>query len=94
MKNFALVGTLVGSIVFLLVGILPAMAYGGYAGLLLAGGLGFGEHLMAGFGMGLGAFGVGSLFCVLGAILGVGLQGLVYGATQSYGFLVSRFDVN
>lgn len=71
MKNaLTLVGSLVGITVFFVVALLPAMAYGGYAGLLLANGLGFAHRLLVVFGMALGIMGVGSLFAVLGAITG------------------------
>ena len=54
----------------------PAMAYGGYAGHLLAGGIvgaqtaGIVARSLVVFGMALGVVGVGSLFAVLGAMAG------------------------
>ena len=72
-----LVGAGIGLALFLAVALLPAMLYGGYAGLLLAGGI-FGTPVVPTllpralivFGMVLGVVGVGSLFAVVGAVAG------------------------
>jgi len=72
----ALVGATLAIIAFFVVGLLPAMAYGGYAGHLLAGGIvgaesaGLIARALVVFGMALGVVGVGSLFAVLGAMTG------------------------
>jgi uncharacterized membrane protein len=75
-KTPALIGALLAIIAFFVVGLLPAMAYGGYAGHLLAGGIvganigGLVARSLVVFGMALGVVGVGSLFAVLGAMVG------------------------
>jgi hypothetical protein len=69
----SLVGAAVGLALFLALGLLPSLLYGGYAGVLLAGGL-FGTPVQATFavrglvifGMVMGVVGVGS-----GAAVGV-----------------------
>jgi|SRR5512133_2637121 hypothetical protein len=72
----ALIGSAAAIIAFFVVGLLPAMAYGGYAGHLLAGGIvgaesgGIIARALVVFGMALGVVGVGSLFAVLGAMSG------------------------
>ncbi len=78
-----LVGAGIGLALFLAVALLPAMLYGGYAGLLLAGGI-FGSPVQATllpralivFGMAMGVVGVGSLFAVLGAVAGAAVSAL------------------
>jgi hypothetical protein len=73
-KTVAVVGAAVGFALFLGVALLPALMYGGYAGLLLAGGI-FGTPVEPGilsrglvvFGMVLGVFGTASVFAVAGA---------------------------
>ena len=72
----AVVGSFAALIAFFVVGLLPAMAYGGYAGHLLAGGIvgaetgGLVARALVVFGMALGVLGVGSLFAVCGAMVG------------------------
>jgi len=72
----ALIGSAAGIVAFFVVGLLPAMAYGGYAGHLLAGGIvgaetgGIVARSLVVFGMALGVVGVGSLFAVVGAMCG------------------------
>lgn len=76
-KLFSLIGAGVGLVLFLAVAMLPAMLYGGYAGVLLASGI-FGAPIQPTFlvrtlivgGMILGTLGVASLFTVLGAAAG------------------------
>jgi hypothetical protein len=76
-KTPTLIGAGIGLATFLAVALLPALLYGGYAGVLLAGGI-FGAPVqptfwvraLIVFGMVLGATGVGSLFAVGGAVLG------------------------
>ena len=83
-KTPALVGAGIGLAVFLAVALLPAMLYGGYAGVLLAGGI-FGTPLTASlaaralivFGMVLGVTAVGSLFAVAGAAAGAAIGALL-----------------
>jgi hypothetical protein len=78
-----LVGAGIGLALFLAVALLPAMLYGGYAGLLLAGGI-FGTPVeptilpraLIVFGMVLGVVAVGSLFAVLGAAAGAAVGAL------------------
>jgi hypothetical protein len=78
-----LIGSGIGLAVFLAVGLLPAMLYGGYAGVLLAGGI-FGTPVEATllaralivFGMVLGVVAVGSLFAVVGAAAGAAVGAL------------------
>jgi hypothetical protein len=82
-KTPTLIGAAVGLALFLAIGLLPALVYGGYAGVLLAGGI-LGTPLKATFiaralivfGMALGAFGVGSLFAVAGAAAGAAVGAL------------------
>lgn len=79
-----LVGAAVGLALFLGVGLLPAVLYGGYAGVLLAGGM-FGTPIQATlpvralvvFGMVLGTVGVGALFTVAGAACGAAVSVLL-----------------
>jgi hypothetical protein len=80
-KNYTLIGSAVGLASFLALGLLPALLYGGYAGVLLAGGI-FGTPLQATllvralivFGMVLGVVGVGGLFAVGGAVAGAAVS--------------------
>jgi hypothetical protein len=83
-KNFALVGAGLGLALFLAVALLPAMLYGGYAGVLLAGGI-FGTPIeptflaraLIVFGIVLGVAAVASLFAVAGAAAGAAVGALV-----------------
>ena len=78
-----LVGAGIGLAVFLAIALLPALLYGGYAGLLLAGGI-FGTPVeptflpraLIVFGMVLGVLAVGSLFAVVGAAAGAAVGAL------------------
>jgi hypothetical protein len=82
-KTPSLIGAGIGLALFLAVALLPAMLYGGYAGVLLAGGI-FGTPLeptflvraLIVFGIVLGVAGVGSLFAVMGAAAGAGVGAL------------------
>ena len=76
-KNATLIGAAVGLALFLAVALLPALLYGGYAGVLLAGGIvgtpvtaTFLVRALIVFGMVLGVAGVGGLFAVGGAAAG------------------------
>jgi hypothetical protein len=79
-KTSTLVGAGLGLALFLGVALLPALLYGGYAGVLLATGI-FGAPLEATlsvrglvvFGMVLGVTAVASLFVVTGAAAGAAL---------------------
>jgi hypothetical protein len=79
----SLIGAGVALALFLAVALLPALLYGGYAGVLLAGGI-FGTPLQATFlaralivfGMVLGVTAVGSLFAVAGAFVGAAIGAL------------------
>ncbi len=83
-KHYTLIGAAAGLAVFLALALLPALLYGGYAGVLLAGGI-FGTPLQASFlvralvifGMVLGVVGIGSLFAVGGAVAGAAVAALV-----------------
>jgi hypothetical protein len=82
-KTPSLIGAGIGLALFLAVALLPAMLYGGYAGVLLAGGI-FGTPLeptflvraLIVFGIVMGVAGVGSLFAVMGAAAGAGVGAL------------------
>jgi hypothetical protein len=74
-KTVALVGAAIGFSLFLVFALVPSLVYGGYAGLLLAGGI-FGNPVPAilaarglvGFGMILGVVATSSVFTVAGAV--------------------------
>jgi len=80
----ALIGAGIGLALFLAIALLPALLYGGYAGVLLAGGI-FGTPVTASFavralivfGMVLGVTAVGSLFAVAGAAAGAAIGALL-----------------
>ncbi|WP_242356623.1 MULTISPECIES: hypothetical protein [Anaeromyxobacter] len=82
-KTPSLIGAGLGLALFLAVALLPSMLYGGYAGVLLAGGI-FGTPLeptflvraLIVFGIVLGVAGVGALFAVMGAAAGAGVGAL------------------
>ncbi len=79
-KTPSIIGAAVGLAIFLAIALLPALLYGGYAGVLLAGGI-FGTPVqptflvraLIVFGMVMGALGVGSLFAVGGAVAGAAI---------------------
>jgi hypothetical protein len=79
----SLIGAGIGLALFLAVALLPAILYGGYAGLLLAGGIvgtpvqpTFLVRGLIVFGMVLGVTGVASLFAVMGAVAGAAVGAL------------------
>lgn len=80
----ALIGAGIGLTLFLALALLPSLLYGGYAGVLLAGGI-FGTPVSASlavralivFGMVLGVTAVGSLFAVAGAAAGAAVGALL-----------------
>ena len=78
MKNIGTwIGAGIGFTSFLAIGLMPALVYGGYAGLLLAGGI-FGIPLdptllaraLVVFGMGLGVVAIAGFFTLMGATAG------------------------
>ena len=82
-KLFTLIGAGIGLALFLAIALLPAVLYGGYAGLLLAGGIvgtpvapTFFVKVLIIFGMVLGVTGIASLFAVLGAVVGAAVGAL------------------
>jgi hypothetical protein len=79
----SLIGAGIGLALFLALALLPSILYGGYAGLLLAGGIvgtpvqpTFLVRALIVFGMVLGVTGVASLFAVLGAMAGAAVGAL------------------
>ena len=80
----AVIGAGIGLIAFLAVALLPALLYGGYAGVLLAGGI-FGTPVTASFavkalivfGMVFGVTAVAALFAVAGAAAGAAVGALI-----------------
>ncbi len=88
-KTPSLVGAGIGLALFLAIALLPAMLYGGYAGVLLAGGI-FGTPVeptllaraLIVFGMVLGVVAVGSLFAVVGAAAGAAVGALTSVGTR------------
>jgi hypothetical protein len=89
-KLFTLVGAGTGLALFLAVALLPAILYGGYAGLLLAGGIvgtpvqpTFLVRGLIVFGMLLGVTGIASLFAVLGAVAGAAVGALTAKVTPA-----------
>jgi hypothetical protein len=76
MKTYTLIGTGVGLALFLALALLPSMLYGGYAGVMLAGGI-FGTPVqptflvraLVVFGMVMGVTATASLFAVMGAVV-------------------------
>ena len=83
-KTSTLIGAAVGLALFLALALLPALLYGGYAGVLLAGGI-FGTPVKATFavralivfGMVLGVTSVASLFAIGGAAAGAAISALI-----------------
>jgi hypothetical protein len=88
-KTPTLIGAGIGLATFLAIALLPSLLYGGYAGVLLAGGI-FGTPVaptflvraLIVFGMVLGVVGVGSLFAVGGAVGGAAVSVLTAGAAK------------
>ena len=82
-KLYTMIGAAIGLALFLGVAMLPAALYGGYAGVLIAGGI-FGSPIQPNFmvktlimgGMILGTIGIGSLFTVAGAASGAAVAAL------------------
>jgi hypothetical protein len=86
-KTFTLVGAGIGHALFLALGLLPSVLYGGYAGVLLAGGI-FGTPVEATWvvrafivaGMVVGVAACAALFAALGAAAGAGVAALTRSA--------------
>jgi hypothetical protein len=82
-KTYSLIGAAIGLAAFLALGLLPALLYGGYAGLLLAGAL-LGSPVQASAmvralvvaGMVFGVLGVGGLFTAAGGAVGAAVAAL------------------
>jgi hypothetical protein len=95
-KSFTLIGAAVGLAAFLAIALLPSLLYGGYAGVLLAGGI-FGTPVHATFlvralivfGMVLGVVGVGGLFAVGGAAAGAAVS-VMLGAVPEHEAAAAR----
>ena len=82
-KTPSIIGAAAGLALFLAVALLPSILYGGYAGLLLAGGIvgtpvqaTFVVRALIVFGMVLGVTGIASLFAVMGAVAGAAVGAL------------------
>lgn len=82
-KTPSVIGAAIGLALFLAIALLPALLYGGYAGVLLAGGIAgtpvqatFLVRALIVFGMVLGVTGVGALFAVGGAVVGAAVATL------------------
>ena len=95
-KNYTLIGAAIGLAVFLAIALLPALLYGGYAGVLLAGGIvgtpvtaTFLVRALIVFGMVLGVTGIGSLFAVGGAAVGAAVAVLA-GAVPAHEAALAR----
>jgi len=89
-RTFTLVGAGTGLVAFLAVALLPAITYGGYAGVLLAGGIfgtpvaaTFGVKALIIFGMVLGVSSVAALFAVVGAVAGAAVSALTGAAAKA-----------
>jgi hypothetical protein len=85
----SLIGAGVGLALFLALALLPSILYGGYAGLLLAGGIvgtpvqpTFLVRGLIVFGMVLGVTGIASLFAVMGAVVGAAVGALAGAASR------------
>lgn len=88
-RTFTLVGAGIGLALFLALGLLPSVLYGGYAGVLLAGGL-FGTPVESTIlvrvfiiaGMVVGVAACAALFGVAGAAAGAGIAALTGSAPK------------
>jgi hypothetical protein len=91
-KTFTLVGAGMGLAIFLAIGLLPSVLYGGYAGVLLAGSI-FGMPVEGTFlvrafivaGMVLAVVLSGGLFAAVGAAAGSAVQALTRSARKVEG---------
>jgi hypothetical protein len=88
-RTFTLVGAGLGLALFLAIGLLPSVLYGGYAGVLLAGGI-FGTPVegtflaraLIGAGMLLAVALSGGLFAAVGAAAGSAVSALTRSASK------------
>jgi hypothetical protein len=100
-KMVAVAGAAVGFALFLAVGLLPAVLYGGYAGLLLASGI-FGAPLpghifargLVAFGSLLGVLATAAVFAVAGAAAASGIGHIVASASPATGEKVAQPQAN
>ena len=88
-RSFAFGGGLVGLVLFLAVGLLPSLVYGGYAGVVLAAAIvghpieaGLFERGMVVTGMVFGLFATGAVFVVVSSAVGAGLYALAASFTK------------
>ena len=88
-RTHSLIGAAVGLAAFLAVALLPSLLYGGYAGVLFAGGIfeaplppSFAVRALIVLGMVMGVAGVGSLFTVGGAAAGAAVSMLTVEAPK------------
>lgn len=96
-RTYSMIGSGIGLALFLAVAALPAMLYGGYAGVLLAGGI-FGSPItptffvqaLIVFGMILGVAAVGSLFAVMGAAIGAAVEVATRSGTEMLASVVRK----
>ena len=87
-RHYTLIGSAIGIAAFIAVGLTASIAWGGYAGRLLAEGI-FGhggESIIAQalvvFGSIMAVVGIGGLFAVTGAALGAAVSALVRAAPE------------
>jgi hypothetical protein len=96
-KNVTIIGAASGLALFLAIALLPALLYGGYAGVLLAGGI-FGTPVqptlavraLIVFGMIMGATGIAALFTVSGAVASAAVAALMSSQPASVKVAVER----
>jgi hypothetical protein len=96
-RTLTIIGASIGLAAFLALGLLPALLYGGYAGVLLASGL-VGAPVQATLlvralviaGMVLGALAVGALFTIGGAAAGAAISILAGAPERAPGAKGSR----
>ena len=79
-RKFTIAGAVLGLVLYLLVGALPALVYGGYAGATLVGWLfgtpeqiGLASRVLVLFSMGAGVLLVGATFVAGGAVAGTAI---------------------
>jgi hypothetical protein len=96
-RTLTVAGAAVGLAAFLAVGLLPALVYGGYAGVMLAGAIfstpvaaTFAVRALVVFGMVAGAILVGGLFTVAGAAAGAAVAVLTGDAAHREGRAKTR----
>ena len=82
-KRYTLIGLVIGLAIFLAFGLLPSLVYGGYAGVLLAGGIvgtpveaTFLVRALIAFASSLCVMGAGGLFAAGGAAAGAAISAL------------------